>query len=154
VKRPCLLLLPLLAFTLLAPPAAESAAQTAAGKPAVKQGNAASKGKKSSTRRRTGRKKAATRQARGQQQPEPQRIRQIQQALAERGYAVEPTGVWDAATVEALKRFQEDHNIRNLTGRGKLDPLTLIALGLGPPQSRTAPSGTAAAEPPREGNRP
>jgi peptidoglycan hydrolase-like protein with peptidoglycan-binding domain len=153
VKRPRLLLLPLLAFPLLAIPAAAPAAQKAAGQAAVKQGKKSSAGKKSTARRRSVSKRAPARKARGQQQPEPQRIREIQQALSERGYAVEPTGVWDAATVEALKRFQEDHNIRNLTGRGKLDPLTLIALGLGPSQGRTAPSG-AAAQPPTEGNRP
>lgn len=44
----------------------------------------------------------------------------------------------DASTVAALKKFQEDKNINNLTGRGKLDSLTLIALGLGP-QRETSP---------------
>ncbi|MCX7604748.1 MAG: peptidoglycan-binding protein [Bryobacteraceae bacterium] len=102
--------------------------------------------------RKTGR--AAAARPRGQQQPEPARIREIQQALAARGYAVEPTGVWDAATVEALKKFQEDHNITNLSGRGKLDPLTLIALGLGPSHSRPAPSGAAAGQSNTEGNQP
>lgn len=154
MKRPRLLLLPLLAFTLAALPAAVPAAQKAAVKPPAKQSKQSGAGQKASTRRRTVRKKAATKKPRGQQQPEPQRIREIQQALAGRGYAVEPTGVWDAATIEALKRFQDDNNIRNLTGKGKLDPLTLIALGLGPPQSRPAPSGAAATQPPTEGNRP
>lgn len=153
VKRPRLLLLPLLAFTLAAPPAAMSAAQKAAVKPPGKQGKQSRAGK-TPKRRHTVRKRAARQKPRGQQQPEPQRIREIQQALAGRGYAVEPTGVWDAATIEALKRFQDDNNIRNLTGKGKLDPLTLIALGLGPPQSRPAPSGAAATPPPTEGNRP
>lgn len=152
VKRPSLLLLPLLAFTLAAPPAAMSAAQKAAVKPPGKQGNQSRAGK-TPTRRHTGRKRAARRKPRGQQQPEPERIRQIQRALAERGYEVEATGLWDAATVEALKRFQEDRNIRNLTGRGKLDPLTLIALGLGPQQRRAAPAA-AAAERPTEGKQP
>ncbi len=99
------------------------------------------------------RRRAAAR-PRTQQQPEPGRIREIQQALAARGYAVEPTGVWDARTVEALKKFQEDHNIKNLSGRGKLDPLTLIALGLGPSHGRPAPSSAAAGQSNTEGNQP
>ncbi len=62
--------------------------------------------------------------------------------------------MWDAATVEALKKFQEDQDINNLSGRGKLDPLTLIALGLGPAQSRPAPSGAAAPQNSTEGKQP
>ncbi len=89
-----------------------------------------------------------------QLQPEPQRIREIQQALSQRGYAVEPTGVWDAATVEALRKFQEDHDINNLSGRGKLDPLTLIALGLGPAHTRPPLSGGGAAQNSTEGKQP
>ncbi|MGQ9917785.1 MAG: peptidoglycan-binding domain-containing protein [Bryobacteraceae bacterium] len=139
MKRPRRLLLPLLAFALAASSPAVPPGQKPAGKPSGKQAKQGGAGKKTSTRGRTVRRKAAAKNSLGQQQPEPERIRQIQQALAERGYEVEATGVWDAATVEALKRFQEDRNIRNLTGRGKLDPLTLIALGLGPQQSRAAP---------------
>jgi hypothetical protein len=41
--------------------------------------------------------------------------------------------------VEALKRFQTEQKIENLSGKGKLDSLTLIALGLGP--KRETPSG-------------
>jgi len=67
-----------------------------------------------------------------QQQPEPERIREIQQALADHGYPLEVNGAWDASTVEALKKFQTDQNIENLSGKGKLDSMTLIALGLGP----------------------
>ena len=48
-------------------------------------------------------------------------------------------GTWDASTVEALKRFQTEQRIENLSGKGKLDSMTLIALGLGP--KREPPSG-------------
>jgi hypothetical protein len=67
--------------------------------------------------------------------------------LASRGYDVEPSGVWDKRSVAALTRFQDDNEIRNLTGKGKLDSLTLIALGLGPErgpqaaQPKTNPEG-------------
>jgi len=74
-----------------------------------------------------------------QQQPEPERIRDIQQALSNRGYPLEVNGAWDASTVEALKKFQTDQKIENLSGKGKLDSMTLIALGLGP--KRDTPSG-------------
>jgi len=87
--------------------------------------------------------KSASKRAPKQQQPEPGRIREIQLALTEHGYPVETNGVWDASTVEALKRFQADQNIENLSGRGKLDSLTLIALGLGP--KRETPAGSSEA---------
>jgi len=74
-----------------------------------------------------------------QQQPEPERIRDIQQSLSDHGYPLEVNGLWDASTVEALKKFQTDQKIENLSGRGKLDSMTLIALGLGP--KREPPSG-------------
>ncbi len=156
MKRPRLLFAPLLALALLLSGALQAAPpKAAAKKPSAKQGQAGGGHKKAAGKRSASARKTAARpKPAGQQQPAPERIREIQRALAERGYAVEPTGVWDAATVEALKKFQEDHDIRNLTGRGKLDPLTLIALGLGPSQSRAAPSGAAASQSPMEGNRP
>lgn len=84
-----------------------------------------------------------------QQTPDPARIREIQEALASRGYDVEVNGSWGPQSVEALKRFQEDQNINNLSGRGKLDSLTLIALGLGP-NRQPAGTGVPAEETHRE----
>jgi len=84
-----------------------------------------------------------------QQTPDPARIREIQEALAARGYAVDVTGAWGPQSAEALKRFQEDNKIDNLSGLGKLDSLTLIALGLGPnrqPAATGAPAASAAPE--------
>lgn len=73
---------------------------------------------------------------RGQLQPTPERNKEIQQALIDRGYlAPPPTGVWGLESVDALRRFQQEHN---LNATGKLDSLTLIALGLGPKRSVTA----------------
>lgn len=63
-------------------------------------------------------------------QPSPERYQQIQQALIEKGYYKgEPNGQWGAESVDALKRFQGD---QNLASDGKLNSLSLIALGLGP----------------------
>jgi len=65
-----------------------------------------------------------------QQQPTPDRYREIQQALADKGYFGGPVdGNWGPDSVEALKRFQHD---QNLTDDGKIGSLSLIALGLGP----------------------
>jgi len=66
----------------------------------------------------------------GQVTPTPDRYREIQQALVERGYLKgEPSGKWDADSVDAMRRFQQDQNIET---SGQLDSLSLIALGLGP----------------------
>ena len=66
----------------------------------------------------------------GQMQPTPERYKEIQTALAQKGYLHgDPTGVWDQNSVDALRRFQHDQNLET---SGKLDSLSLIALGLGP----------------------
>lgn len=65
-----------------------------------------------------------------QNAPTADRYKQIQQALADKGYykgAV--TGQWGADSVDALRRFQAD---QNLEPDGKIGSLSLIALGLGP----------------------
>jgi peptidoglycan hydrolase-like protein with peptidoglycan-binding domain len=69
-----------------------------------------------------------------QLQPTPERYKEIQQALVDKGYfSGTPDGVWGASSTDALKRFQHD---QNLSEDGKVDSLSLIALGLGP--KRTA----------------
>jgi hypothetical protein len=67
---------------------------------------------------------------RSQLAPTPDRYREIQQALATKGYLkTEPTGVWDADTQEAMRRFQADQKLEET---GKINALSLISLGLGP----------------------
>ena len=62
--------------------------------------------------------------------PTPERYRDIQSALAEKGYLkTEPNGVWDADSVDAMKRFQED---KKISATGKITASALIGLGLGP----------------------
>lgn len=69
------------------------------------------------------------RRERGQKAPTPQRIQEIQAALAREGtYQGRPSGKWGATTVEAMKRFQ---SAQGLSPTGKLDALTLQKLGLG-----------------------
>jgi peptidoglycan hydrolase-like protein with peptidoglycan-binding domain len=84
--------------------------------------------------------KKSKRRERGQKAPTPDRISEIQQALAKDGsYPGKPNGKWDDSTVDAMKKFQESHG---LNPSGKLDAKTLQQLGLG---SQTA--GVAAPQP-------
>ncbi len=65
-----------------------------------------------------------------QMQPTQDRYREIQQALAEKGYLKsEPTGVWGSDSVDALKQFQAEQSI---PVTGKLNSRSIIGLGLGP----------------------
>ena len=82
-----------------------------------------------------------------QQAPTPERYQEIQQALAKKGYFQgEASGKWGADSDEALKRFQAD---QNLTPDGKINSLSLIALGLGP-KRLTAQSKSATTPPPAQ----
>jgi len=73
--------------------------------------------------------KGVRRGSRGQKVPTPERIAEIQQALAKDGsFTGTATGKWDSSTTEAVKRFQDAHG---LNPTGKLDALTLQKLGLG-----------------------
>jgi peptidoglycan hydrolase-like protein with peptidoglycan-binding domain len=78
------------------------------------------------------------------QQPSVERYKEIQQALATRGYfKTEPDGTWGPASMDALKRFQHD---QNLVEDGKIGSLSLIALGLGPKREPPEPVKTAEPE--------
>jgi peptidoglycan hydrolase-like protein with peptidoglycan-binding domain len=102
-----------------------SSAQTTAKKK-TKTSSSSHKGKSA---------KSSKRQV-GQKAPTPQRISEIQQALAKNGaFSGAPNGKWDASTAEAMKKFQGAHG---LTPSGKLDAKTLQQLGLG---SQTAGLG-------------
>ena len=70
------------------------------------------------------------------QQPSADRYKEIQQALADKGYFHgDSDGNWGPASVDALKRFQHD---QNLVEDGKIGSLSLIALGLGPKREPVA----------------
>jgi peptidoglycan hydrolase-like protein with peptidoglycan-binding domain len=123
-----LILLSLLMVGLGVSPCLLSAQTTAKKK--TKSSSSSHKGKSTKTSRRQV----------GQKAPTPQRITEIQQALAKNGaYAGTPNGKWDGSTVEAMKKFQGAHG---LNASGKLDAKTLQQLGLG---SQTA--GIAAPTP-------
>lgn len=86
-----------------------------------------------STRKGKRRRAAATPRPAVQRAPTPQRYKEIQEALIAKGYLKGPaSGVWDSDSIEAMKRFQTD---QKLDPDGKIEALTLIALGLGPKNS-------------------
>ena len=107
-----------------APPAPAASAK----KSSTKKKSTATAQKKSTT---AARKPAAQSWRAAQRAPTPERYKEIQQALASKGYlqTETPSGVWDSSSVDALKKFQQD---QNLEPSGKLDSLSIIALGLGP----------------------
>ena len=83
----------------------------------------------SSTSSRRG-KKSRKSAKRGQQKIDSDRTQQIQEALIKQHYlSGEPTGKWDAATEDALRKFQGDNGWQNKTVP---DSRALIKLGLGP----------------------
>ena len=71
--------------------------------------------------------------------PTPERYRDIQNALAAKGYLSreEANGAWSQSSIDALKRFQAD---QNLESTGKINSLSLIALGLGPRRDPVPPA--------------
>ncbi len=116
----------------------KTAAKKAAPKtiPATK-----STAKKSTAKRKRPAKKRAAGWRSGQQQPTPERYIQIQQALIDKQYLQGPaTGKWEPDSEAALKKFQAD---QKLEATGKLDALSLIRLGLGPPKGPASPNGLA-----------
>ncbi len=112
------------------------AATAANSSSSKKSGAAASKSSKTAARGHKSGKGSKAALRRAQMSPTPQRYQEIQQALAAKGYfAGEANGRWGADSVEALRHFQRD---QNLTDTGKLNSVSLIALGLGPKRSLTA----------------
>jgi hypothetical protein len=104
-------------------------------KTAASSKNTAKKGKGS---KKSGKTVAAPSYRQGA--PTPDRYREIQQALVDKGYLKsEPSGVWDAQSMDAMRQFQTD---RNLAATGKLTSASLIALGLGPKNDPTSPPAT------------
>jgi peptidoglycan hydrolase-like protein with peptidoglycan-binding domain len=92
--------------------------------------------------------KAAKKTRRSSQMaPTPDRYKEIQQALVGKGYLhAEPNGEWGADSTEALKRFQTD---QNLTPDGKINSLSLIAMGLGPKRMTAQSHATPPPEAPK-----
>jgi peptidoglycan hydrolase-like protein with peptidoglycan-binding domain len=141
-KRNVLLLAALTAGTITVPAvsAQSTAAPTAHKKAATTHSTSSSTAKLKHTSSKSS-SKIKAKKAKGQAAPTPERISEIQEALAKKGVlAGTPSGKWDDSTVDAVKQFQTSNG---LSPSGKLDAPTLQKLGLG---SETA--GLAAPTPP------
>ncbi|MGH9494371.1 MAG: peptidoglycan-binding domain-containing protein [Candidatus Sulfotelmatobacter sp.] len=96
---------------------------------AIAQTTSPTSAKKSATHTKRSRKKKSAK-VRGQQKIDSVRAQQIQMALIREHYLTgEPTGAWDSASEEAMRRFQADNGWQNKTVP---DSRALIKLGLGP----------------------
>jgi peptidoglycan hydrolase-like protein with peptidoglycan-binding domain len=112
----------------------------AAGHPGAGQTSSTSASTAAKKKKRASSKSKRKARAKGQTAPTPDRIKEIQAALQREGaYAGEPTGKWDAATVDAMKTYQ---NKNGISPTGKIDAVSLNKLGLG---SQTAGKGAPVA---------
>lgn len=105
-----------------------------ARRPGTTNRSASTRGRKAPVKRVTWRNR--------QMAPSPDRYREIQGALASKGFLKpeDATGTWNQASSDALKKFQSE---QNLDSTGKINSLSLIALGLGPKRE------TASSAPPK-----
>jgi peptidoglycan hydrolase-like protein with peptidoglycan-binding domain len=124
-----------LALMLLVAAGLGACAASAQAQGATQKKSTSSKSRNSSHRAKSSKK--SQRRERGQKAPTPDRISEIQQALAKDGsFTGKPNGKWDASTMEATRKFQEAHG---LSPTGKLDAKTLQQLGLGSQTAGVAP---------------
>lgn len=124
--------------------AAKSHSKPAARSGSSRTAHSASKGQSRSRGRYAARRRRPAAPS-FQLHPSPERYKEIQQALADRGYFKGTVdGEWGTDSVEALKRFQTEHNAGD---DGKINSLSLIQLGLGPQrdhlENSTAPTSSA-----------
>ena len=104
-------------------PAALNPQQSSASVPATSPKSSATSTKKKKTKHHSSKREPT------QKAPTPDRISEIQSALARGGYYQgQPNGKWDSNTVAALQKFQSDNG---MNASGKLDALSLQKLGLG-----------------------
>jgi hypothetical protein len=93
-----------------------------------------------SSRRKGQSRTAAHRGAPRQLTPTSDRYKEIQKALADRGYLkTEPTGTWDSASQQAMRNFQSD---KKLDPSGKITAASLIGLGLGGKKETQSPASS------------
>src|SRR5467141_2075357 len=124
-----------LALMLLVAAGLGACAASAQAQSATQKKSASSTSSNSAHRAKSSKK--SRRRERGQKAPTPDRISEIQQALAKDGsFKGTPNGKWDSATMEATRKFQEAHG---LSPTGKLDAKTLQQLGLGSHTAGVAP---------------
>lgn len=97
------------------------------------------------TRHRSHARRARHQVVRGQRGIDSERARQIQAALIKQNYLTgAPTGEWDSATEDAMKKYQADHGWQTAHTP---DSRALIALGLGPERDASGTPAVAANAP-------
>jgi murein L,D-transpeptidase YcbB/YkuD len=119
---------------------------------AFKTGTVKTSARTRARRSSTGRTTATRTRRNYQSTPSPERYKEIQQALASKGYFKgDANGAWGPDSVDALRRFQHD---QNLEPDGKLGSLSIIAMGLGPKRitAQTRPEQQTVA--PNQANQP
>ncbi len=100
-----------------------------ASQPGAAQTSSTATKKKKRTSSTKSRGRSRGRSVKGQAAPTPDRIKEIQTALQKDGsYGGEPNGKWDAATAEAMKKYQDKNGF---SPTGKIDAGSLNKLGLG-----------------------
>jgi hypothetical protein len=108
----------------------------------------AANSKKSASESHTSRKKSHKKIAnwrRGQQKIDPQRAREIEEALIREHYLDgKASGVWDDASQRAMERYQADHGWQS---KVVPDARALIKLGLGPGHEHLLNPDSAMTEP-------
>jgi hypothetical protein len=89
-----------------------------------------SSGTKKTSSKSSGKRSSRRKRVRGQQKIDSDRARSIQEALIREHYLNgEPTGTWNQASEDAMRKFQADHGWQSKTVP---DSRALISLGLGP----------------------
>jgi hypothetical protein len=107
----------------------DSANEKTTHKGSASSAHSATATKTSHTGKRSSHRKRSTR-VRGQQKIDSERARSIQEALIREHYLNgEPTGTWNAASEDAMRRYQAAHGWQSKTVP---DSRALISLGLGP----------------------
>ena len=119
-------------------PAKNAATAAAAKKPAATTTARKPVSATAATRKKTPAAPVRTTWRNRQATPTTDRYKQIQNALVARGYLTseDATGSWGPASADALKKFQAEQALETT---GKIDSLSLIALGLGPKHDSTMP---------------
>ena len=91
---------------------------------------------KSTSHKSTSKKSKKSKKVKGQRQIDSARATEIQQALIKENYlSGAPSGLWDSASQDAMKKFQADHGWQT---KIMPDSRALIKLGLGPQNPETA----------------
>ena len=114
------------------PSTAKKSASTSTAKPHTSSTRSStnSAGTKKTSSKSSGKRSSRRKRVRGQQNIDSDRARSIQEALIREHYLNgQPTGTWNQASEDAMRKFQADHGWQSKTVP---DSRALISLGLGP----------------------